>query len=71
MTGEEFESRVDAILAQHGPGHAAHRALDLLTNELLLEMGGGYARGTHKWLEVIEGHHRSDQPYPLNASAAA
>lgn len=65
MTGEEFETRVDAILAEHGPGHAAHRALDLLTNELLVSMGGGYARGTRKWLAVIEGGHADDKPYPL------
>lgn len=64
MTGEEFEARVDAILAEHGPGHAAHRALDLLTNELLVSLGGGYERGTIKWLSVIEGHHTPGQPYP-------
>lgn len=68
MTGEEFEARVDAILAEQR-GHAAHRALDLLTNELLVGMGGGYARGTRKWLAVIEGHHAPEQPYPLGGHA--
>jgi hypothetical protein len=68
MTGEQFEERVDAILAEFR-GHAAHRELDLLTNELLLELGGGFERGTRKWLEVIEGQHVEGQPYPLGRAA--
>lgn len=70
MTGEEFEMRVDAIIAAHPPKcHAAHRALDLLTNELLESLGGGYARGTQTWLKAIEGDHDEGNPYPLGASA--
>ncbi len=66
MTGEQFEARVDRIIAEHR-GHAAHRALDLLTNDLLLGMGGGFERGTRKWLAAIEGHHAPDKPYPLGS----
>jgi hypothetical protein len=64
MTEAEFEARVDAIIAT-STGHAAHRALDLLTNELLLSMGGGYARATRKWLAAIEGAHADHNTYPI------
>lgn len=70
MTGDEFEARIDAIIATYPPKcHAAHRAMDLLTNALLIEMGGGYARGTAKWMAAIEGDHAEGNPYPLGVGA--
>ena len=56
MNDEEFEAAIDAILA--GPsGDASHRAMDRLTNEVLSDLGGGFARGVAKWLAAIEGYH--------------
>jgi hypothetical protein len=64
MTEAEFEARADAIAAGK-TGHEAHRAFDLLNNELLMSLGGGYARGCRKWLAAIEGDHADGRAYPL------
>lgn len=61
MTGDEFEAEIDAILATKS-GDLSHRAMDRLTNEILVGLGGGFARGAAKWLNAIEGYHGKDKP---------
>lgn len=71
MSADDFERRIDEIIAAHPPrSHAAHRAMDLLTNDLLQQFGGGFARGGAKWLAAIEGDHADGNPYPLGTDMA-
>ncbi len=66
MSAADFERRIDEIIAAHPPrSHAAHRSMALLTNDLLQQLGGGFARGGAKWLAAIEGDHADGNPYPL------
>lgn len=43
-------------------GHAAHRALDLLTNEVLASLG--YGDGITTFEAAVAHWHRSAHPYP-------
>jgi len=61
LSSEEFADRARQIVAtMHG--HAAHRAIDLLTNDVL--RGLGYGEGIEIF-EAMVGHwHEADAAYP-------
>jgi hypothetical protein len=61
MSAEEFAERARQIVATMR-GHAAHRAIDLLTNDVL--RGLGYGEGIEIF-EAMVGHwHEADAAYP-------
>ena len=61
MTAEEFAIRAREIVAtMHG--HAAHRAIDLLTNEVL--RGLGYGEGIDIFENAVSHWHDADAAYP-------
>lgn len=69
MTDEQFASGVDEIIATHTPGHAAHRALDVLWTRYTQELPEGHPvrTATAKWMRAIEGDHSEAKPYPLGS----
>lgn len=50
------------------PGHAAHRALDLLTNDLLRDLG--YGSGIDVFEAAVADWHRIGLPYPVSDGCA-
>lgn len=63
-----FARRCREIVATM-PGHAAHRELDLLTNEILA--GLGFAEGVRLFEAAVRDWHRDGLPYPLPQTEAA
>ncbi|WP_016745577.1 hypothetical protein [Rhizorhabdus wittichii] len=61
-TPEGFARRCREIVATM-PGHAAHRALDLLTNDILRDLGFG--AGIEIFEAAVRDWHRRGQPYPI------
>jgi len=61
MTAQEFADRAREIVAtMHG--HAAHRAIDLLTNDVL--SGLGYGEGIEIFEAAVAHWHDADMVYP-------
>lgn len=65
-TPEGFARRCREIVATM-PGHAAHRALDLLTNDILRDLGFG--AGIDIFEEAVRGWHVDGLPYPTPSRA--
>lgn len=64
MSAEEFADRARTIVeTMHG--HAAHRAIDLLTNDVL--RGLGYGEGIEVFENAVRHWHEADAPYPHGA----
>ncbi len=60
---EGFARRCGEII-QEMPGHAAHQALDLLTNDVLRELGFG--AGIDVFETAVANWHRNGLPYPIS-----
>lgn len=61
MSAQEFADRA-RVIVETMQGHAAHRAIDLLTNDVL--RGLGYGEGIEIF-EAMVGHwHEASAPYP-------
>jgi len=60
-TPSGFARRCREIVATM-PGHPAHRALDLLTNDILRDLG--YGAGIEIFEAAVRDWHRQGQPYP-------
>ena len=61
LTAEQFAVRARAIVeTMHG--HAAHRAIDLLTNDVL--RGLGYGEGIEIFEQAVAHWHTADHAYP-------
>ena len=64
ISAEEFAARARMIVeTMHG--HAAHRAIDLLTNNVL--RGLGYAEGIEVFENAVGHWHDADADYPHGA----
>jgi hypothetical protein len=61
MSAEEFADRARMIV-QTMRGHAAHRAIDLLTNDVL--RGLGYGEGIEIFENAVGHWHQADAAYP-------
>ena len=61
MTPEEFAARCQDIVRTMR-GHAAHRALDILTNDVLRALG--YGRGVDIFEAAVTHWHAEAHPYP-------
>lgn len=61
MSPDEFASRCRQIVATKR-GHEAHRALDLLTNEVLGQLGFG--EGIQIFERAVARWHEAGDPYP-------
>jgi len=61
MTPQQFADRARAIVATMR-GHAAHRAIDLLTNDVL--RGLGYGEGIEIFEAAVGHWHDADAAYP-------
>lgn len=61
MSAEEFAARAHRIV-QTMRGHAAHRAIDLLTNDVL--RGLGYGEGIEIFESAVAHWHNADTIYP-------
>jgi len=65
-SAEMFADHCRAIVRDMS-GHAAHRALDLLTNDVLRSLGFG--EGIDIFEAAVRDWHRDEQPYPQEQSA--
>lgn len=64
LTAEEFAARARMIVeTMHG--HAAHRAIDLLTNDVL--RGLGYGEGIEIFENAVGHWHTGEHAYPHEA----
>lgn len=61
ITPEEFAERARHIV-ETMCGHAAHRAIDLLTNNVL--RGLGYGEGIETFENAVGHWHEAEAPYP-------
>lgn len=61
MTAQEFADRAREIVATMD-GHAAHRAIDLLTNDVLRALG--YGEGIEIFEAAVGHWHEADADYP-------
>jgi hypothetical protein len=61
ISPEDFAARAHAIVALSS-GHEAHRALDILTNEVL--RGLGYGAGIDIFETAVAHWHDAADPYP-------
>jgi len=61
MSAQEFADRARHIV-ETMKGHAAHRAIDLLTNDVL--RGLGYGEGIDIFEAAVGHWHEPDQVYP-------
>ena len=61
ISPEEFAARARAIVAA-SCGHEAHRALDILTNDVL--RGLGYGEGIDIFETAVAHWHAAADPYP-------
>lgn len=61
MNPDEFETACREIVREKA-GHEAHRALDLLTNDVLRSLG--YGAGIDIFEASVEHWHRAAHPYP-------
>jgi len=64
MTPQQFADRCREI-ARTMRGHEAHRALDLLTNDVLRELG--YGEGIEIFETAVAHWHAETHPYPYTA----
>ncbi len=65
MSAEEFAERA-RIIAETMRGHAAHRAIDLLSNDVL--RGLGYGEGVDIFENAVGHWHEADAAYPHDAT---
>ncbi len=61
MSPEDFAQRARAII-ESSSGHDAHRALDILTNEVLRSLG--YGAGIDIFESAVAHWHAAADPYP-------
>lgn len=61
MSAQEFADRA-RVIVETMQGHAAHRAIDLLTNDVL--RGLGYGEGIDIFEAMVSHWHDADAPYP-------
>lgn len=64
MSAQEFAERA-RVIVETMSGHAAHRAIDLLTNDVL--RGLGYGEGIEIFEAAVGHWHEADAAYPHGA----
>jgi hypothetical protein len=63
ITADDFARRCHEIIETQR-GHAAHRSLDLLTNDVLRQLGFG--RGVDIFEAAVQHWHEAEHPYPYS-----
>ena len=63
ITPEQFASTSRWIVREH-KGHAAHKLLDLLTNDVLRDLG--YGEGIAVFESAVAEWHSAAHPYPYS-----